>query len=207
MQTRMEELMKERDEAAEAHALMELEWREANRSARDANEKWEQLKQELMELRARRDRWIYFLKGRMEEGAGTSKGVAKEEGLLRRVLEKVTTLARAVVEAREQVVCELAEMRELERLQELAMLRVAEMHQRLEEVAAERIQATCRGTQGRAEARAAAGRAVKTCAEGTDSGDTAPAGARAGNMGAAAKGTGSTGPASSAAAAGARGAA
>eukprot|EP01050_Picozoa_sp_SAG11_P040699 SAG11_NODE_17843_length_507_cov_1.382353_1_plen_72_part_00 len=39
MQTRMEDLMKERDEAAEAHALMELEWREANRSAREANEK------------------------------------------------------------------------------------------------------------------------------------------------------------------------
>eukprot|EP01050_Picozoa_sp_SAG11_P032915 SAG11_NODE_10928_length_795_cov_5.616379_1_plen_42_part_10 len=42
MQTRMEDLMEERDEATEAYALMELEWREVSKSARDANEKWEE---------------------------------------------------------------------------------------------------------------------------------------------------------------------
>eukprot|EP01050_Picozoa_sp_SAG11_P034700 SAG11_NODE_12374_length_706_cov_1.556837_1_plen_172_part_10 len=169
---------------------MELEWGEVSRSARDTKEKWEELKQELMELRARRDRWICFWKGRIEKGAGTNKGVAKEEGLLRRVLEKVTTLARAVVKAREQVVYELAQMRELERLQELAMLRVGEMHQRLLEardVEAERFQVTCR--VGTAKGAGSMGTASSSGARGT-----AAAGARAGS-------------ASNAAAAGARGAA
>eukprot|EP01050_Picozoa_sp_SAG11_P020988 SAG11_NODE_3647_length_2314_cov_4.767043_3_plen_127_part_01 len=110
-----------------------------------------------MEFRARRDRWIHFLQGRINEGAGTSRGVAKEEGLLRRVLKKGMTLARAVMKAREQVACELAEKRELERLQELAMMRAGEMHQRLEGEAAERIEAVYRGTAAGARGAAAAG--------------------------------------------------
>eukprot|EP01050_Picozoa_sp_SAG11_P021063 SAG11_NODE_3676_length_2293_cov_6.063810_1_plen_150_part_00 len=113
MQTRMVDLMKERDEATEAYALMELERREVSKSARDANEKWEERKQELMEFRERRDRWIHFLRRRISEGAGTGRRAEKEEGLLRRVLGKGMTLARAVVEAREQIAWEVEGIRVL----------------------------------------------------------------------------------------------
>ena len=102
MQTRMVDLMEERDEATETYALLEFVWREVSESARDANEKWEERKQELVEFRERRDRWIYFLRRRISEGAGIGRRAEKEEGLLRRVLGKGMPLARAVMEAREQ---------------------------------------------------------------------------------------------------------
>eukprot|EP01050_Picozoa_sp_SAG11_P033303 SAG11_NODE_11250_length_773_cov_12.940653_1_plen_187_part_10 len=155
MQTRMVDLMEERDEATEAYALLELQWRMVRKSARDANEKWEERKQELVEFRERRDRWIQFLRRRISEGAGIGRRAEKEEGLLRRVLGKGMTLARAVVEAKEQVARELEEKYELERLQEMTMTRACEWHEKLEDVAAGLIQAAYRGTA--AGARGAAG--------------------------------------------------
>eukprot|EP01050_Picozoa_sp_SAG11_P035334 SAG11_NODE_12906_length_679_cov_3.767241_1_plen_193_part_10 len=180
MQTRMVDLMEEMDEATEVYALLELQWREVCKSARDANEKWEERNQELVEFRERRDRWIHFLRRRISEGAGTGRRAEKEEGLLRRVLGKGMTLARAVVEAKEQVAWELEEKHELERMQELAMMRACERHEKLEDVAAGLIQAVHRGTA--AGARGATG----VCANSAAAADAGARSAAAADAGAAA---------------------
>ena len=114
------ELEEQRDAAVEWYATMELEWREAERRSQKAHARMDELTEKLAAFCTRRNRWIRFLQGRIRVGASTSRGVANEERLLRRVVAKGNTLAGAVKEEKEEARCARVEVRELERELELA---------------------------------------------------------------------------------------
>ena len=139
------ELEEQVDKALDRCTRLELERRKAGGKSRDAHASMKELAKELAAFCARHERWIRFLQGRIRVGAGTSRGVAKEEQLLRRVMKRGNALMQAVKKEKEQTRCALAEESELERELELAMELVDEAHLRLE--AAERIQAVCGGHQ------------------------------------------------------------